>query len=230
MVNGEANGQANGPTNGQAMNCEQVWHEISNYLEGDVEAGLRAAMDEHIHGCQRCTSMLEGTRNVVRLYGDERMMEVPAGFGRRLEKTIEGRLAQNARASRERWWTWSAWLVPVAALALITGGLRLANSWTGAHPVQSPMADVGHDIPPEMKVVVSDGAKIFHVAGCDFIHNKDKVRTLTAKEAIDQGYIPCVHCMRKYLGAAGIGHTALGSEAKADADADAEEEKREGGQ
>jgi len=50
-----------------------------------------------------------------------------------------------------------------------------------------------------MSVVVSAGAKEFHVVGCDFIHNKDKERTLTAREAIRQGYVPCVHCMRKYL-------------------------------
>ena len=36
------------------MNCEQVWQEISNYLEGDVDAGLRAAMDEHFQTCPRC--------------------------------------------------------------------------------------------------------------------------------------------------------------------------------
>jgi hypothetical protein len=207
------------------LNCEQVWHEISNYVEDEVSAGLRGAMDDHFRTCKRCTSVLEGMRNVIRLYSDERMMEVPAGFGRRLEK----RLAQSARARRERWSSWSTWLVPVAALALVAGGLRLANSLAVPHPVQSPMAQVGQGIPPDMKVVVSDGAKIFHVAGCDFIHNKDKVRTLTAKEAIDQGYTPCLRCMRKYLNVAGIGNTALGSEAKAD-DAAAGEEKEEGGQ
>ena len=54
------------------MNCEQVWHEISNYIEGEVEPGLRSAMDEHFRTCKRCSSVLEGTRNVIRLYSDER--------------------------------------------------------------------------------------------------------------------------------------------------------------
>jgi methylphosphotriester-DNA--protein-cysteine methyltransferase len=56
-----------------------------------------------------------------------------------------------------------------------------------------------------MVVVVStdDDTKLFHVAGCPFIHDKNKVRTLTAKEAIDQGYTPCLRCMRKYLNVAG---------------------------
>jgi len=198
--------------NREAVNCERVWHEISNYLEGDVEPALRSAMDEHIHTCKRCTSVLEGTRNVIRLYGDERMMEVPAGYGRRLEK----RLAQNARASSSRWSSWSAWLVPVAAVALIAGGLRLANSLTVAPPLKSEHAQQAHDIPLDMLVVVSADAKLFHAPGCDVIHNKDRERTLTAKEAMREGYVPCLRCLRKYLNVAVAGHAALGAEAQAD--------------
>ncbi len=182
------------------VNCRQVWREISNYIEGDVDAGLRVAMDEHFGTCTRCKSLLEGARNVVQLYGDDRMIEVPTGFGRRLER----RLAQGARVRRSSWSTWSAWLVPVAALALITGGLRWANSLTVPHPLQSEHAQPGRNIPPDMVVVVSAGAKDFHVPGCDVIHNKDKIRTLTAKEAIREGYVPCVRCMRKYLQIASI--------------------------
>ena len=182
------------------VNCQQVWKEISNYIEGDLDAGLRVAMEEHFGTCTRCKSVLEGTQNVVRLYSDERMIEVPTGFGRRLER----RLAQGARVRRRDWSTWSAWLVPVAALALIAGGLRWANSLTMPHPLQSEHAQPGRNIPPDMVVVVSAGAKDFHVPGCDVIHNKDKIRTLTAKEAIREGYVPCVRCMRKYLQIASI--------------------------
>jgi hypothetical protein len=199
--------------------CEQVWREISNYLEGDVDAGLRAAMDEHFGSCKRCKSVLEGTRNVVQLYGDERMIDVPAGFGRRLER----RLAQGTRV-RSTWSTWSAWLVPVAALALITGGLRWANSLTVPHPLQSEHAQPGHNIPPDMVVVVSTGAKDFHLPGCDVIHNKNKIRTLTAKEAIREGYVPCVRCMRKYLQTASI--SAGSSESLAELRLDVENEDR----
>lgn len=206
------------------VNCENVWKEISNYIEGDVDASLRAAMEEHFRTCKRCTSLLEGTRNVVRLYGDERMIEVPSGFGGRLES----RLAREAGFRRRTWSLWSAWLVPVAALALIAGGLRWANSLTVAHPLQSEHAQAGHNIPPDMSVVVSAGAKQFHVAGCEFIHNKDKIRTLTAREAIREGYVPCVRCMRKYLQAAAVSHHS--SESEADSREIVEEEDRPRGQ
>ncbi len=201
----------------QDVNCELVWREISNYLEGDVDPALRARMDEHFSGCKHCASVLAGTRNVIALYSDERMIEVPAGFGRRLER----RLAQSARLSGARWSSWSAWLVPVAALALIAGGLRLANSLSDNPPLKFSQAQPGHDIPPGRVVVVSTetDSKLFHVAGCPFIHDKNKVRTLTAQQAIEQGYTPCLRCMRKYLDVAGD----RGVDSDGDDDAEAEE-------
>lgn len=194
----------------EVVNCEHVWKEISNYIEGDVDAGLRAGMDEHFRTCQRCTSVLEGMRNVIQLYGDERMIEVPAGFGRRLEsRLIQSTRVHITQVRKNSWFTWSAWLVPVAALALIAGGLRWANSLTVGHPLQDQHAQAGHNIPPDMPVVVTAGAKEFHVAGCEYIHNQDKVRTLTAKEAIREGYVPCVRCMRKYLQIASGAHDSV---------------------
>lgn len=200
--------------NHEAVKCELVWREISNYLEGEVTPQLREAMDNHFNACQRCRSVLEGTRNVIALYSDERMIEMPAGFSSRLEK----RLARSTRIRWSPWSTWSAWLIPVAALALFAGGLRWANSLTVSRPLLSEHAQPGHHIPPDMTVVVSEGAKEFHVPGCDFIHNKDKERTLTAREAIREGYVPCVRCMRKYLETASSANASAGSETQADAD------------
>ncbi len=64
--------------------------------------------------------------------------------------------------------------------------------------------------------------KVFHVAGCGVIHNKATERTLTAKEAMEQGYVPCLRCLRQYLQTAKAGQVALESEANVDADADEE--------
>jgi Putative zinc-finger len=185
--------------NQKMSNCERVWREISNYVDGDIDAALGSAMDEHFRGCKRCASLLAGTRNVVQLYGDERMLEVPVGFGQRLEKRLEKRLARNAAGSGKGWSSWSAWLVPVAAMVLIAGGVLLTNSLTGGHFMRSFHAEPAYNIPPDLVVVVSDGSKLFHVPGCPFIHDKASERTTTAKEAMRDGYVPCTRCLRQYL-------------------------------
>jgi len=184
----------------KAVNCEQVWREISGYLDGDIDAGLQAAMDEHFRSCKRCASVLAGTRNVIRLYNDERMLEAPAGFGRRLEK----RLAQGSRVSERKWSTWAAWLIPVAALALVAVALQWGHLQEGAHRLLSPHAQPGDNIPADLQVVVSEDSKVFHLASCALIQGKSNLRSMTAKQARDAGYVPCIHCLRKYLQSASL--------------------------
>jgi hypothetical protein len=189
----------------QATGCEQVWREISNYVDGTVDAALRASMEEHFKTCARCASVLAGTRNVVQLYGDERMLEVPAGFSRRLEKRLDRGAVRQGRWSS----SWSAWLVPVAAMALIAGGMVVTSSLTHVHFLRSHHAEPANNIPPDLVVVVSSGAKLFHVPGCPFIHDKASERTLTAKEAMQEGYVPCTRCLRQYLKTSRTGKPGL---------------------
>jgi hypothetical protein len=199
-------------------NCEEVWREISNYVDGQVDSPLRSEMEGHFKVCKRCASVLAGTRNVVALYGDERMLEVPAGFSRRLEK----RLARNGSGREQRWSSWSAWLVPAAALVLIAAGVLLMNSLTFRNFIQSRHAQPGNNVPADLVVVVSDGSKVFHVPGCPFIHDKASERTITAKEAMRDGYVPCTRCLRQYLKTGLIGQPGAGDADSADVDAEDE--------
>jgi hypothetical protein len=198
------------------VNCELVWREISNYVEDELDPTLHAAMEEHIYSCQQCASVLAGMQNVIAVYGDERMLEVPAGFSRRLEK----KLAVSARGEKyeKKWPRWSAWLIPVAALALVVGGLRIASSIAPKSPLTPEVAQLERNIPPDLVVVAAPGTRLFHLSGCDLIRGKDNLNTMTAKEAMKQGYVPCTRCLRKYLDVAARKRLGLDSEADADAD------------
>jgi hypothetical protein len=175
------------------VNCEDVWREISNYLEGDVELRLRLALEEHIRGCKRCTAVLDGTRNVVQLYGDERMLEAPLGFSQRLQHRLE----ENLPRSRRRF---LGWIVAAAAASLAAGVIEVARASIFSRPeLRSEHGQPGIGVPPDMQVVVSRDGKIFHRQGCPFIHEKAQVEMMTAREAMREGYSPCVRCMKQYL-------------------------------
>jgi len=73
------------------ISCAEVWHEISNYLDGEISAELRERMAAHFKVCAHCTAVLEGTQNVVGLVGDGRLFQVPDGFSKRLYKKIFNR-------------------------------------------------------------------------------------------------------------------------------------------
>ncbi len=180
-------------------NCEQVWREVSNYLDGEVDPTLRMAIEEHVRGCQRCTAVLSGTKNVIQLYGDERMLEVPLGFSQRLHQRIDENIPASMPPMRR---TFLGWMVAAAAAVLITGSLELLRAGASYRPDQrSEMARRGSGVPPELMVVVAEDGKLFHLPECALIHEKDKEkrRTVTAAEASLEGYTPCVRCLGKYL-------------------------------
>jgi Putative zinc-finger len=174
------------------VNCEEVWREVSNYLDGDVDPTLRVALEEHVRGCKRCSAVLDGTRNLIQLYGDERMLEIPLGFSQRLHR----RLDENMPGTRRNF---LGWMVAAAAAILVVGSLEVVRSAPRGPELRSQHAQVGTGVPPDMMVVVAEDGKLFHLAACTFIHEKDKRRTITAAEASREGYTPCVRCLRKYL-------------------------------
>ncbi len=74
------------------ISCREVWREVSNYIDNDVDPELCRRMEEHFKGCEHCAAVLDGTRNVLRLVGDGRVFDMPAGFGDRLKASLAQKL------------------------------------------------------------------------------------------------------------------------------------------
>jgi hypothetical protein len=175
------------------VRCEEVWREVSNYLEGEVDPRMRAAMEEHLRGCKHCTAVLDGAKNVIQLYGDERMLEVPFGFSQRLHRRLEEGMPRHRGNAL-------GWMMALGFAALMLLSFEVGNSSRpSVLDLRSDMARSGIHIPADLVVVAVSDGKIFHVPGCRFIHDKDKLQTMTAGEALREGYAPCVRCLKKYL-------------------------------
>ncbi len=82
------------------IDCVEVWRQISNYLEGEVDTALRASMASHFKDCAHCSAILDGTRNVMKLVGDGKAFEIPAGVSQKFYKKLNDHLA--ARKSKPR--------------------------------------------------------------------------------------------------------------------------------
>lgn len=175
--------------------CEDLWREISNYLDDEVGPEQRLAIEKHLGECKRCTAVVAGARNVIELYSDERMQEVPSGFSSRLHQRLENGMLPNRR-------NFLGWIVATAATALVVGGFETARSSVLRQPaLRSKHAKYSNRVPPDLQVIVAAYGKTFHVTGCPFIHGKAGLRTIPAGEAEREGYTACVRCMKKYLNA-----------------------------
>jgi hypothetical protein len=75
------------------IDCVEVWRQISDYLDDELDSGLRASMSSHFKDCAHCSAILDGTRNVVKLVGDGRAFEIPARASERFCKKLNDHLA-----------------------------------------------------------------------------------------------------------------------------------------
>jgi hypothetical protein len=168
------------------LKCEQVWLLISDYVDGDVDGTVRADMDCHLITCTRCTAVLTGTKNLVQLYGDERMFSVPLDFSPALHR----RLSLQSRPERGAAFTWA---LSLAGASLATAAMLLFSLPRFEQPtLRAPMSQPALRAPVANLVVVSDDGKTFHVPGCTYIHGKS--RMIPVEEAMKEGYNPCIRC------------------------------------
>ena len=167
------------------VNCEVVWREVSNYIDGEVSVDLRAAIDLHAQSCARCASVIAGTRNIVVLYSDERMFLMPREFSPALQRRLDAKIRPE-RGSAFPWVLSLAGAGVVAATILIFSLPR----FTPPSP-RAPMSEPALRVPEEMVAVTADG-KTFHKPGCTFIHGPWKL--LSIEEAMREGYSPCIRC------------------------------------
>ncbi len=183
-----------------AIDCTKVLLEISNYLDDDVPPALRVEIEAHFGECRRCSALVSSLRNVLRLYGDERLFPLPEGFSARLDQRLLAASQRNslgpARPGSMTVRTW--WASAIAA------GLMLAALLAGhARDRRLPALKSQHSEPalqrpaPGTLVVVTDEGKTFHVPTCSFIHGKRRV--ITVEEAAREGYAPCVRCEHALL-------------------------------
>lgn len=73
------------------MNCRQVLEALSDYLDDETAASVRADLEAHLHECRSCTVILETSRRTLKIVTDVGSFEIPDDLSDRLlRKTMAG--------------------------------------------------------------------------------------------------------------------------------------------
>jgi hypothetical protein len=167
------------------ISCEEVWRDISDYIDDDLDPVQRAALDQHFVECRHCTALLDGTRNVIGLYRDERVLAPPGGFHERLYQ----RLGETTKTPRRSFLAWT--LTAAAAVSLGLALFSARRPIAPSHDTQNPASRSDETV----AISQDQDDKLYHVAGCSHLHGKPK--SLPVAEAIRAGYSPCPICIGK---------------------------------
>jgi predicted anti-sigma-YlaC factor YlaD len=75
------------------LDCKQVLAELSNYLDDEVAANVRQALEEHLAKCHRCSVIFDTTRQTLRIVCDAQPFDLPLDVSGRLQARLREFLA-----------------------------------------------------------------------------------------------------------------------------------------
>ncbi len=73
------------------INCTDCLKQISNYLDGEIDADLKRSLEEHLIFCNHCHVVLDSTRKTIDLYCDGKLFQLPVAVRDRLHAAIRRR-------------------------------------------------------------------------------------------------------------------------------------------
>ena len=181
------------------ITCEEVWRDISDYVDDELDPQRRTALEEHFGECRHCAAVLEGTCNVIRLYRDVRVLAPPKGFHDRLHQRLDETLnlgpKERIHTSRRAVLAWA-----LAAAAAVPLGFALFSAkratWPRLEHQNRPGSPDSSAVTGLVAVSEDANDKVFHIPSCPYLHGKSKF--LEVQEAIREGYSPCPICIGKH--------------------------------
>lgn len=76
------------------MNCKNVIREISNYIDGELEASALTDLENHLQECTDCRLVVDQTKLTVEVFCDADMVELPADVKSRLHEALRRKMNQ----------------------------------------------------------------------------------------------------------------------------------------
>jgi anti-sigma factor RsiW len=74
------------------LNCKGVVREISNYLDGDLDAATRQEIARHLDCCEECKMVVDQTKMTVEIFCDAKPVELPAEVRARLHEALRRKM------------------------------------------------------------------------------------------------------------------------------------------
>ena len=74
------------------MNCKGVIRELSNYIDGDLDPGLKTELERHLQHCEDCTMIVDQTKKSIEILCDSRPVELPSDVRSRLHDALRQKM------------------------------------------------------------------------------------------------------------------------------------------
>jgi hypothetical protein len=74
------------------LNCNRVILEISNYIDGDLDAPLKLEIEQHLERCGDCMLVVSQTKLTIDIFCDSQHVELPPDVKIRLHEMLQRKI------------------------------------------------------------------------------------------------------------------------------------------
>jgi anti-sigma factor RsiW len=75
------------------LTCKDFLHELSDYLDENLDAEVRKKLEEHITECPNCWVIADTTRKTIKIYKGMDPFPIPSDVEGRLMAALEKKMA-----------------------------------------------------------------------------------------------------------------------------------------
>jgi anti-sigma factor RsiW len=74
------------------LNCTRVILEVSNYIDGDLDAAVKQEIEQHLAHCPECAVVVIQTKLTVEIFCDSQPVDLPQDVRTRLHEALQRRI------------------------------------------------------------------------------------------------------------------------------------------
>ena len=78
------------------LNCNKAIKEICEYLDGELDEGLKRTLESHLTYCTHCHAVYDSTRKTIELYCDGKLFSLPEEVHTRLHAALKHKLQKHS--------------------------------------------------------------------------------------------------------------------------------------
>jgi anti-sigma factor RsiW len=74
------------------LNCRRTLLEVSNYIDGDLDAALKQELEQHLKDCPECAIFVIQTKATVEIFCDSQPVDLPQDVRARLHEALQRKI------------------------------------------------------------------------------------------------------------------------------------------
>jgi anti-sigma factor RsiW len=78
------------------LNCQNVIRELSNYIDGDLDAAAIQELERHLASCRECRLVVDQTKKTIELFCNSEPVSLPAELHAKLHAALRAKMDQKS--------------------------------------------------------------------------------------------------------------------------------------